>query len=438
MKPIVSIIGRPNVGKSSLFQLLTEKKVSKTQIPTRDRIYNTTTINDIDCILVDTGGIVGKSQDTFEKLGSKQASQALEESNIVLFVIDARVGVTYEDKAIIKIIRKHNVPIVLVANFASQSEPLYEFHELGLKYIWPVVKLNMNAIKELETLIEPITSSFDSLSEYDLSDDEKNDIKIAILGRPNVGKSTLVNRLLKSERTIISDIPGTTLDSIEIPYEHKGKKFTLIDTAGVRKKTKITDRIEQKTIYQSLRSVDIADISICLIDAIEGIVDQDMKLISYVIRLGRPLIIVANKIDVLSVEKRKQLSADIKHQLKYAKYLQVHSISALKGTKINPLMNLVHSTYEQITRKISTSILTKLLYEAIEAHQPPLHNNKRIKLKYAHMGSLNPHIIIIHGTRTKHITSSYTKYLNNYFHEHLGLFGVQFRLIFKEGERNQK
>ncbi len=428
MKPIISLVGRAAVGKSAVFQLITSGKKSKTIIPTRDRMYSTAVLNERAFIIIDTGGIVLKSSEEFDKLVFNQVQAAIAESDVVFFVVDANVGVTYEDLNILKILRKQSVRILLVVNYANKTNDLSEFYAMGIKDIWPLSKLDSKALSELAKIMK-LFSLPDSSHEDELSGDL---IKISILGRPNVGKSTLVNRLLGNDRTIISDIPGTTLSSISIPYEHKGRNFTLIDTAGIRKKMKITDPVEQKTIYQSLRAVELADITICLIDAVDGIVDQDMKLISYVIKLGKPIIVVANKIDLLTNDEQKRLNTDIMFQLKYAKFLQIHQMSALEGINIAKLMNLVHKTYDQISKKISTALLNKLLMDAIIAHPPPLQNRKRSKLKYVHMGSLNPHIIIIHGVRTKNISKDYKKYLNNYFYKNLGLFGVQFRIIFKE------
>lgn len=431
MKPIVTIVGRPSVGKTSIFNLLTKGTTAKKLLPTRDRQYADFVVDDREYACIDTGGLQFKKDDRFAELILDQINYAIQEATIIMLVIDGRVGLTYDDEKIVSLIRKSDKNIMLVVNFADHMENLGILNKLGLSHVCYLNSLSRKDITNVKEEIAGITENIIGENAVVIEDDP-NVIKLAIVGRPNVGKSTLVNRLLGNNRTIISEIPGTTLASVEIPYEHKGKKFNLIDTAGIRKKKKINDLLEKKIISESLRAIDFADVVVCMVDASEGIVDQDFKLISHIVKVGKPVIIAVNKIDLLDKLEQKKLHDQLIFSLKHAKFLQIYQISALKGVKISGLMSLVHKTFNRTTQKISTSTLNNILLEAMDAHQPPLINKRRAKLKYAHIGSLNPHIIIIHGTRTKDLPKSYTRYLSNCFHKSLNLFGVQFKLVFKE------
>jgi len=442
MKPIISIIGRSGVGKSRLFLSLTQEKKSRAinqMIPTRDRIYGFTKINDVESIIIDTGGFSDDKNDQFNSLIQSQIENALIESNIILFVVDASVEVTYLDMKILKLLRSYNKQIILVINKADKDDHdvLFRFQALGLEHSFIISDFSKHELINFYLFINPfLMKVYEQLITKD--DEPLEGIKFAILGRPNVGKSTLINSLIGEDRAIISEIPGTTLESVMIPHKHLGKDFILIDTAGIRRKSKIKNVIERKTIYQSIRSIDIADIVLFVVSAEDGLVDQDLKLINTIINIGTPVIIAVNKWDILKLDDRDYFMRKLEHQLRHARFISIHTISALKNIKIKAMMNHVQQTYSRSIKPISTSILTKYLLEAIEGHKPPLYNGAKIKLKYAHLGGHNPHLIIIHGTRTRHMPKTYISYLKNFFREKLKLTGVQIKIIFKEKRQERE
>ncbi|CAA9890256.1 GTPase involved in ribosome synthesis and maintenance [Candidatus Methylobacter favarea] len=431
MLPVIALVGRPNVGKSTLFNYLTRSRealVADFPGLTRDRQYGRVKGGDRACLVVDTGGIADDAEG-IESFARKQAQIALGEADIVLFMVDAREGLSASDKVIANSLRKLNKPVVLVinkvdgidANVASS-----DFYSLALGEPVQIAASHGRGIPELLARINPLLPPAE-----EAADEKHSGISIAIVGRPNVGKSTLVNRLLGEERVIVFDEPGTTRDSIYIPFERNGKLFTLVDTAGMRRRSKVSEAIEKFSVIKTLQAIEKSNVVIYLIDAREGITDQDAHLLGLVLEAGRALIIGLNKWDGLTIEQKESVKRQLDVKLAFLEFAEKHPISALHGSGVGKLFDVVEKLYESAMLDMSTPMLTRILKEATDAHQPPLVNNRRIKLKYAHQGGRNPPVVVIHGVQTEALPNSYKRYLINYYRDKLALSGTPIRLEFK-------
>ncbi|MDD4914883.1 MAG: ribosome biogenesis GTPase Der [Methylococcales bacterium] len=434
MLPVIALVGRPNVGKSTLFNYLTRSRealVADYPGLTRDRQYGRIRRGERDCLLVDTGGISDEG-DGIDVFSRKQVEIALQEADVVFFLVDARDGLNASDEAIAVYLRKLDKPVVLVVNKIDgidSNTVANDFYSLALG---EPVAIAASHGRNVHDLLERI----DELLPPQEDDPEEQDagIAIAIVGRPNVGKSTLVNRLLGEERVVVFDEAGTTRDSIYIPFERNGQKFTLIDTAGMRRRAKVSLVVEKFSIIKSLQAIEKAHVVIYLIDAQEGVTDQDAHILGLILEAGRALIIGLNKWDGLSAEHRDFVKKQIDIKLSFLSFAEKHPISALHGSGVGKLFDVVHSLYDSAMIDMSTPLLTRILNDAVTAHQPPLVGGRRIKLKYAHQGGRNPPVVVIHGVQTDSLPGAYKGYLMNYFREQLKLKGTPVRLVFKSPE----
>ncbi|MDO9049718.1 MAG: ribosome biogenesis GTPase Der [Methylobacter sp.] len=431
MLPVIALVGRPNVGKSTLFNYLTRSRdalVADFSGLTRDRQYGRVKLGDRPCLVVDTGGIADDAEG-IESFARKQVQVALEEADIVFFMVDAREGLSASDKVIADTLRKLQKPIILVTNKVDGLDAnvaASDFYSLALGEPVQIAASHGRGIPELLEKVNQLLPPDDSDVE-----EAHGGIGIAVVGRPNVGKSTLVNRLLGEERVIVFDEPGTTRDSIYIPFERNGKKFTLIDTAGMRRKSKIAETIEKFSVIKSLQAIEKSNVVIYLIDAQEGVTDQDAHLLGLVLEAGRALIIGLNKWDGISADQKATIHRQLDVKLSFLEFAEKHPISALHGSGVGKMFDVVQQLYAAAMLDMSTPVLTRILKEATTAHQPPIVNSRRIKLKYAHQGGRNPPIVVIHGVQTDALPESYKRYLMNYYRDKMGLVGTPIRLVFK-------
>lgn len=435
MIPVIALVGRPNVGKSTLFNRLTKTRdalVANYPGLTRDRKYGEGEMFGRKFMLIDTGGITGE-EEGIDSAMAEQSMLAIDEADAVLFIVDSRDGLTPTDRQLAKYLREKQRKVYLVANKIDGVNPdiaTAEFFELGLEEVYPTTATHGRGVKSLmEAVLEPFP-------EIDLDSTQAGDrgIKIAVVGRPNVGKSTLVNRMLGEERVVVFDMPGTTRDSIYIDYEREGKKYTLIDTAGIRRRKNVTLTVEKFSIVKTLQSVGDANVVVLLIDAHEGLVDQDMHLMGSAIDAGRALVVAINKWDGLEVDKKDWIKSELKRRLRFVEFADIHFISALHGTGVGHLYESIGNAYSSATDKLSTNRLTKILEDAVIDHQPPLVKGRRIKMRYAHAGGKNPPVIVIHGNQVDDIPNHYTRYLENTFRRVLDLHGTPVRIEYRSGD----
>ena len=431
MLPVIALVGRPNVGKSTLFNYLTRSRdalVADFSGLTRDRQYGRVKLGERPCLVVDTGGIADDAEG-IESFAKKQVQVALEEADIVFFMVDAREGLSASDKVIADTLRKLEKPIILVINKIDGLDASLVASDFYALALGEPVQIAASHGKGISDLLEKVNR----LLPADASEVEEahGGIGIAVVGRPNVGKSTLVNRLLGEERVIVFDEPGTTRDSIYIPFERNGKLYTLIDTAGMRRRSKIAETIEKFSVIKSLQAIEKCNVVIYLIDAQEGITDQDAHLLGLVLEAGRALIIGLNKWDGISIGQKETIKRQLDVKLSFLEFAEKHPISALHGSGVGKMFDLVQQLYAVAMLDMSTPVLTRILKEATTAHQPPIVNTRRIKLKYAHQGGRNPPIVVIHGVQTDVLPESYKRYLMNYYRDKMGLVGTPIRLVFK-------
>ena len=458
MVPVVALVGRPNVGKSTLFNRLTRSRdalVADFPGLTRDRKYGRAEIKGHEYIVIDTGGIDG-TEDGVETFMAEQSLQAIEEADIVLFLVDARAGTMPADHAIAKHLRCREKATFLVANKIDgidADSAISDFYSLGLGDIHPIAASHGRGVNVLiETVLDPIFHFVNDQNEA-LSDDEQYEelpesyddiedeaeslinqpIKVAIVGRPNVGKSTLTNRILGEERVVVYDMPGTTRDSIYIPMTRDDREYIIIDTAGVRKRGKVTETLEKFSVIKTLQAIEDANVVILVIDAREGISDQDLSLLGFIINSGRSLVIAVNKWDGLSQDIKEQVKTTLDDRLDFIDFARLHFISALHGSGVGNLFDSIQEAYDCATRRVNTALLTKIMQMAQDDHQPPLVRGRRVKLKYAHAGGYNPPIVVIHGNQVEDLPDSYKRYLMNYFRRSLKIMGSPIRIQFKEG-----
>ena len=434
MKPVIALVGRPNVGKSTLFNQLTRSRdalVADYAGLTRDRQYGTASHEGREWLVIDTGGLTGE-RGGIEALMQDQAWLAVEEADLVAFLVDGHAGLTAADEQIAAELRRAGKPVQLVVNkIDGVDETLVqsEFWALGMGEPAFLAATHGRGIGGLwERLEEMLPESFDVEA-----DDEAEDrgITVALVGRPNVGKSTLTNRLLGEARVLAFDEPGTTRDSIKIPFERDGKPYTLIDTAGVRRRSRVGEAIEKFSIVKTLQAIEAANVVILVLDAHTGITDQDQHLLGFINDRGRALVIAVNKWDGLESDIRERVASEIDRKLGFINFAEIHCISALHGTGVGHLFESVDQAYAAAMRSISTNALTRTLQAAVEQHQPPLVHGRRIRLRYAHQGGSNPPVIVIHGKQTKRLPGHYHRYLESYFRKEYDLMGTPIRIEFR-------
>ncbi len=437
MLPVVAIIGRPNVGKSTLFNALTRSRealVADMPGVTRDRQYGISEVGENPCVLIDTGGLVGKAEG-LDYLTAQQVHQAIDEAQLVLFVVSAREGLTIEDQEISESLRQHNRPILLVGNKTDGTDPdiaLAEFSGLGLGPALPVAASHRQG---MTSLMEQATSLLPPVEEHDTQQEEERDrLRLAIVGRPNVGKSTLVNRLLGEERVMAFDQPGTTRDSISTLMEYKGVKYELIDTAGVRRRSRVTELVEKFSVIKALQAIDRAHVVVLMLDATEGITDQDATLLGHILQRGRALVIALNKWDGMGEHDRRQVLSEMDRRLQYVRWARQIRLSALHGSGLKELITAVEEAWRSATMEMPTPELTRVLQKAWESHQPPMSQGRSSRLRFAHPGGNLPPRIIIHGNRTEAIPASYTRYLENVFIRHFKLRGTPLQISYRSGD----
>ena len=425
------LVGRPNVGKSTLFNRLTRTQnalVADYAGLTRDRQYGNAIYEDKPFIVVDTGGI-GVDDVAVDELMSKQSEIALKEATHILFLVDAKAGLTGIDESIAARLRKINKPVYLIVNKIDGLDERYvsiDFQKLGLEFVFCIAASHGRGI---QNLLNELTTHFLLAESDDLSVNQA--IKIAFVGRPNVGKSTLINRLLREDRVVVYDLPGTTRDSISIPFTRDEKNFVLIDTAGVRRRSRVDEKIEKFSIIKTLQSIKAANVCILLLDANEGLTDQDLHILRFVTEAGKALVVVVNKWDGLDVEHKDQIRDELMRRLQFLHYAKIRYISALHGSGVGVLWEDIEQAYASSIQALSTPQLTRILQDLVTAHVPPLVNGRRIKMRYAHAGGHNPPIIVIHGNQLSALPDSYKRYLMKSFTDQLGLIGTPLKLEFK-------
>ena len=437
--PIIAIVGRPNVGKSTLFNRLTKTRdalVADVPGLTRDRQYGEGNFEDWRFIVIDTGGI-GEEEVDVDDLMSQQSLQAAQEADVVFFVVDGRAGLTPIDQKIAHHLRQLKKTIHLVVNKVDGIDSdvaSSDFYQLGMGEVHPITASHGRGIGSL------LEDSLSPLPTFNKDEDEDSNkgIAIAIVGRPNVGKSTLVNRMLGEDRVVVYDMPGTTRDSISISFEREDKPYTLIDTAGVRRRGRVKEVVEKFSVVKTLQSIERSQVCIVLLNAQEGVTDQDMHLISFVIDAGKALVLAVNKWDGMSSEDKESVKKQIDRRLAFADFAKLFFISALHGSGVGTLFPAIEQAYASATRVLSTPELTRILESAVDSHPPPMVNGHRVKLRYAHVGGHNPPIIVIHGTRTKALLESYKRYLMNTFRRVLNLSGTPIRIELRSGANPYK
>ncbi len=433
--PLVTIVGRPNVGKSTLFNCLTRSRnalVANFSGLTRDRIYGIVKHGNTAFRLVDTGGLCGNPDD-IENLMQDQVNIAIEEAQLIIFLVDGSVGLTQGDRDIADQLRRKSIQLLVVANKSEATEYSQinaEFSELGLGQVHAISASHRAGINVLRDYILDQLEPFD----WQQTETETDRIRIAIVGRPNVGKSTLTNRLLKAQRVVAYDMPGTTRDSIYIPHERAGVAYEFIDTAGIKRRAKVHEKVETFSIIKALDAINNAAVSIVVCDAQEGITDQDAHLIAAVISAGRALVIVLNKMDGLSDDQKIKTERELDLKLGFIQYARKVPISALHGTRVGLLWQYIEEAYTAAHKKISTSELNKVFESIISHHAPPIVNGRTIRMRYAHIGGHNPPTILIHGNQLDKLPKTYLRYLENAFREAFNLFGTPLKLVYKNSE----
>ncbi|MBD1228027.1 ribosome biogenesis GTPase Der [Xenorhabdus griffiniae] len=468
MIPVVALVGRPNVGKSTLFNRLTRTRdalVADFPGLTRDRKYGRAEVEGQEFIIIDTGGIDG-TEEGVETHMATQSLMAIEEADIVLFMVDARSGLMPADHAIAKHLRSREKATFLVANKTDGIDidtSIAEFYSLGLGDVYSIAASHGRGVTQLiERVLLPYSDKEETeqvelteeeanaaywaemeQAEFDASAEQEKEeeafdpttlpLKLAIVGRPNVGKSTLTNRILGEERVVVYDMPGTTRDSIYIPMERDGREYILIDTAGVRKRGKVTETVEKFSVIKTLQAIEDANVVLLVVDAREGISDQDLSLLGFILNSGRSLVIAINKWDGMSQEDKDHIKDMLELRLGFVDFARIHFISALHGSGVGNLFESILEAYESATRRVSTSLLTRIMRMAEDDHQPPMIRGRRVKMKYAHAGGYNPPIVVIHGNQVTDLPDSYKRYLMNYFRRSLKVMGTPIRIQFKEG-----
>ncbi len=461
---VVSIVGRPNVGKSTLFNVLTKSRdalVADYPGLTRDRQYGRFPFKSREIIIIDTGGLSGQSEELDSHM-ERQTRFAVDESDIILFMVDARDGLTPADEVIADSLRRTGKHVKLIVNKTDGLDVrtvASEFFSLGLG---EPISIAASQNRGIQTMLASALKTFkahrvasreckpgDDANAAELAEISKSEsvthngeestnkrVKVAIIGRPNVGKSTLINHFLGEERVVVYDMPGTTRDSVFIPFERAGKKYTFIDTAGIRRKRAVHEVIEKFSVIKAMQAIERANVVIVMIDARSEIADQDLHLIGYVLEAGRALVLAINKWDGMDDYQKQLIHKGIDKQLPFVRFAETFFISALHGSSVGKLYAAIDQAYESATKKYSTPELTRLLEKAVQSHQPPLINGRRIKLRYAHQGGMNPPRIIIHGNQINKVPAVYKRYLTNFFRKELKSVGTPIKIEFKGSDSN--
>ncbi|RLJ36705.1 ribosome biogenesis GTPase Der [Acidovorax sp. 106] len=446
MKPVIALVGRPNVGKSTLFNRLTKSRdaiVADFAGLTRDRHYGNGRQGKHEYIVVDTGGFEPDASAGIYREMAKQTQQAVAEADVVLFIVDARAGVSAQDHDIAKYLRRLSKPCLLVANKAEgmvEGVQLAEFYELGLGAVVPASAAHGQGIRGI------FDAAFALLNIPDLDDEAVSEtpsdvIKLAVAGRPNVGKSTLINTWLGEERLVAFDMPGTTRDAISVPFEKNGQKFELIDTAGLRRKGQVFEAIEKFSVVKTLQAIESSNVVLLLLDATQGVTDQDAHIAGYILESGRAVVIAVNKWDAVDDYQRQLLERSIESRLSFLKFASLHYISAKKRQGLGPLWTSIAQAHKAANCKMPTPVLTRLLLEAVQFQSPQRSGMFRPKLRYAHQGGMNPPVIVIHGNSLEHVTAAYKRFLEGRFRKEFELVGTPLRIEmktshnpFKDGE----
>ncbi len=434
MKPVIAIVGRPNVGKSTLFNRITKTRdaiVADFAGLTRDRHYGNAKLGKHEFIVIDTGGFEPDAESGIFKEMAKQTRQAVAESDAVIFVVDARQGLSAQDHDIANYLRRLGKPCLLVANKAEgmqQGLQLVEFYELGLGEVLPVSAAHGQGIRSMiELALEPLN----------LSDEEEEDdgtpqpIRLAVVGRPNVGKSTLINTWLGEERLVAFDLPGTTRDAISVPFERDGQMFELIDTAGLRRKGKVFEAIEKFSVVKTLQAIESANVVLLLLDATQGVTEQDAHIAGFILESGRAVVLAVNKWDAVDAYQRELLARSIESRLAFLKFANLHHVSAKKRQGLGPVWTSIGQAHKAAMCKMSTPVLTRLLLEAVQFQAPNRSGMFRPKLRYAHQGGMNPPVIVVHGNSLEHVTEAYKRFLEGRFRKAFALEGTPLRIEFK-------
>ncbi len=462
MKPTIALVGRPNVGKSTLFNKLTRTQdalVADLPGLTRDRQYGDGKVGGWPYLLVDTGGLSG-APDSLDAAMADQTLSAVREADLVVFIVDGRAGLVSVDEEIADVLRRQAQHVVLCVNKIDgigEDKAMLEFHQLGFDGMVPIAASHNRGIHQLVdelgdffeipeserieasrkkrnkrkknkdgTLVDPTQPAYEPR--------ENDEVRITFVGRPNVGKSTLINRLIGEDRVIAYDQPGTTRDSVSVPFERAGQEYTLIDTAGVRRRGKVSEKVEIFSIIKTLQAVDKSNVCVMLLDASDGLTEQDLSLLSYIIDKGRALVVAVNKWDSLDSDQRDAMREELERRVEFLKFTRIHFISALHGSGVGDLFKSINKAYASAFTDLSTPQLTRMLEVVIAQHQPPMVNGRRIKLRYAHQGGQNPPIIIIHGKQALKVPQSYQRYLMNHFTKALKLFGTPLRIEFRQDD----
>jgi len=442
MLPVFALVGRPNVGKSTLFNNLTRSRaalVFDTPGITRDRLYAQGQFDDKPFLVIDTGGITG-DEEGLDILTVQQSWQAVEEAQVILWMVDAQAGLTPADKELAKQLRQLKKPVLLVVNKTDNltaATASSEFYSLGWPDIVNITAAHGRGIPELlEKAFAALPKPAEENVEIETPEESTRDpgIQVAVIGRPNVGKSTLVNRLLGEERVVVFDKPGTTRDSIFIPFTRRDQAYTLIDTAGVRRRQNVNETLEKFSVVKSMQAIAEADVVIFVLNAQESVTEQDLNLLGFVVESGRSLVIAINKWDGLTAYERSQIRAQVNRRLEFVNFAKMIFISARHGTGVGELWEAIQKAYRCATTSHPTNLLTTILHDAVTAHAPPISQGRRAKLKYAHMGGVKPPRIVIHGNLTDKISSQYKRYLIHTYQKALKLVGTPVQLIFKSGQ----
>jgi GTP-binding protein len=438
--PVIALVGRPNVGKSTLFNRLTGTRdalVADVPGVTRDRIYGFARTGGRPCVVVDTGGLSGV-EEGIDGMVARQALLAIEESDAVLLLVDGRAGLSAGDEHIGAQLRRLGKQVVVAVNKTEGLDAdlaMAEFHALGLGEPMAISAAHGQGTK---TLLAAALERLDGPAEEDspapLGGAEEETLRLAIVGRPNVGKSTFINRLLGEERVLASAMPGTTRDAVEVPFLRAGRRYLLVDTAGVRRRARVQETVERFSVVKTLRAVEAANVVVLMLDAQQGIAEQDASLLGYVAERGRGLVLVVNKWDGMGSAQRDRVRSELARKLKFLDYARLHYISALHGSGVMEVLDSVVEAYASARRDLPTPQLTRVLQDAVTEHQPPLSGGFRVKLRYAHQGGQNPPLIVIHGSRVGKVPAAYQRFLVNRFRQAFGLRGTPVRVEFRSGE----
>ncbi|MBL0946031.1 MAG: ribosome biogenesis GTPase Der [Hydrogenophaga sp.] len=440
MKPVIALVGRPNVGKSTLFNRLTGTRdaiVADFAGLTRDRHYGNGRLGKREVIVIDTGGFEPDAgEGSIYREMAKQTRQAVAESDVVIFVVDARAGLSAQDHDIANYLRRLGKPCVLVANKAegmTSGAQTVEFFELGLGEVLPVSAAHGQGVRSmLEIALERVPGL--PPEDEDEPEAEPGVIRLAVAGRPNVGKSTLINAWLGEERLVAFDMPGTTRDAIKVPFERNGQKFELIDTAGLRRKGKVFEAIEKFSVVKTLQAIENAHVVLLLLDATQGVTDQDAHIAGYILESGRAVVLAINKWDAVDAYQREQIERQIETRLAFLKFASLHLISARKRQGLAPVWKSIAQAHASAMRKMSTPLLTRLLQESVAFQAPPRSGGGRPKMRYAHQGGMNPPVIVIHGNALDRVPDAYTRFLEGRFRKAFDLVGTPLRIEYRTSE----